>query len=112
MTPGLRKHRQASLRVAIPALPEDMTPVTRELIDVKSDNQRKGHATALMHQVTLEADKQWMTLLIQVKPFADGMTVEQLKKWYGRFGFVEIQAEPCCLMARSPQRVTRIVRLN
>ena len=84
-------------------LPEDMRDATRELVGVQSTNPRKGHATALMHTVCAEADREWMTLLIQVKPFDDGMTEDQLMRWYGRFGFVQIQAEPI-LMARSPQK--------
>lgn len=111
MTPGTRTHRQASLRV-VPAdgLPEDMRADVREIVDVQSGSPREGHATALMHQVCSEADFAWVTLLIMVKPFAEGMNCEQLKKWYGKFGFVEIQAEPC-LMARSPVK-PQIVRAH
>ena len=103
MTPGLRTHKAASLRVAIAeGLPSEMWNVTREILDVHSTNPRKGHATALLHEVCVEADNWWMTLIVQVRPFDDGMTLEQLARWYSRFGFNVVQESPC-LMARSPQ---------
>jgi len=112
MTPGPRIHHSASLRVAIPeSLPEEMRDDIREILAVATTNPRKGHATALMHQVMAEADFAWVTLMIHVKPFANGMTLEQLAKWYARFEFVEIQSEPVLLMARSPQK-PRIVRVH
>lgn len=110
MTPGLRTHRSASLRVAIAeGLPEDMREETRELLSVCSTNPRKGHATALMHEVCTEADLSGISLLAAVRPFDDGaMTGEQLEKWYRRFDFELIQDEPP-LMLRSPQRPRIVV---
>lgn len=114
MTPGLREHRGASLRIAIAeCMPEDMRVQMREIVGVKSTNPRKGHATALLHQVCAEADKWWITLFIKVERFDDGaggMDDEQLRKWYGRFDFIVVQDEPC-LMARSPQR-PKIMRVH
>lgn len=104
MTPGIREHRSASLRVAeSDVLPPEMTPFVREILSVRSTNPRKGHATALMYSVCAEADKWWITLLVQVRRFDDGMDDDKLRGWYGRFGFVEIQAEPVVLMVRSPE---------
>lgn len=104
MEPGLRTHKQASLRVAIAqSLPVEMWETTREIIGVQSDAPRKGYATALLHQVCAEADRARIVLFLQVRPFAEGMSEEQLTKFYARFGFTVIQAEPC-LMSRVPQR--------
>lgn len=104
MSPGMRVHKSASLRVAIPmGLPEDMHDQVREIIDVQSRNQRKGFATKLLRNVCTEADVEALTLLVQVQGFADGMSNDQLCKWYSRFGFVKFQDEPCVLMARSPR---------
>ena len=104
MNPGIRKLKSASLRVASPTgLPSEMQDHVRELIDVQSNNPRKGHATALLNNVCKEADRDWLTLMVQVKPFDDGMGMDKLRRWYGRFGFVEIQQEPAVLMARSPR---------
>lgn len=108
METGRRDYKQASLRIAIPtSLPAHMQPHMRELLSVSSGNPRKGHATALMYQVCQEADDARMTLLIQVDPFDDGMTKEQLQKWYDKFGFEVIQTEPALLMARKikPNRI-------
>lgn len=111
MNPGLRTHKQSSLRVSVPmSMPEDMRDRMRELIDVHSDNLRKGHATALLHQVCAEADRSGKTLMIHVEPFGNEMTAEQLQKWYGKFGFVVVQDKPC-LMARSVQE-SKIVRAH
>lgn len=104
MTPGLRKLKSASLRVAVPmGLPSEMRPHIRELIDVQATNKRRGHASALIGKVCKEADDEWFTLMLEVKPFADGATLEQLTKFYGKHGFVVFQTEPATLMARSPQ---------
>lgn len=100
---GLREHRSASLRIAIAdGLPERMRKLTREVLSVRSTNPRKGHATALMHEVCNEADKWWITLIVQPSKFDDGMDDAKLVPFYSRFGFVVFQNEPC-LMARSPQ---------
>lgn len=109
MNIGTRQYRQASCRIAIPTgLPDEMKDTVREVLGVMSGSKRNGEATALMHQITAEADFAWMTLLIHVKPFDDGMTAEQLEKFYGKFGFAVIQHEPI-LMARSPVK-PKIVR--
>lgn len=109
MTPGPRVHKQASLRVVIPqGVPESMRQGMREIVGVTSENPRKGHATALMHTVCAEADHTRMVLMLEAKPFAEGMTQEQLETWYARFGFQKIQETPV-LMARQAQ-VSRIAR--
>jgi GNAT superfamily N-acetyltransferase len=111
MNQGLRTYRSASCRIAIATgLPEEMREAVREIVSVYAGNQGKGHAKALMWEVCTEADQWWVTLLIQVCPFDDGMTLEQLKRFYRGFGFREIQDEPC-LMARLPE-TPRIVRVH
>lgn len=111
MTPGPREHRSASVQVAIAtALPDEMHDQTRELVSLRSTNPRKGHATALMHEVCAEADREWITLIVQPRKFDDGMDDEKLPGWYERFGFVVIQLNPM-LMARSPQ-LPAIVRVH
>ena len=104
MTPGLRAHRSATLRVAIAeGLPEDMRTLTREIVDVQSTNQMKGHANGLMAEVCHEADQWWVTLIIQVRPFGDaGMDDARLERFYKKFGFKRIQDSPM-IMARSPE---------
>jgi len=100
--PGLRRYRQATLRVALAeGLPPDWRDGYREIISVQSESQGKGHAAALMYRTCAEADDARLALLIQVRPFAAGLTVEQLEKFYGRFGFERVQADPL-LMARQP----------
>lgn len=110
MTPGLREHKQASLRIAIPeCLPEDMRDQSREIVSLTSTNPRKGHATVLMWTVCHEADQARMLLILQPKHFGDGeLDDRKLERFYGKFGFLTIQRDPAVLMARSPDLVKRI----
>lgn len=110
MTPGMRYHKQASLRVVVATgLPDEMRDDVREIASVTSTARGRGEATALMHTVCAEADRDWKTLMIKVEPFDDGALDEsKLRKWYSQFGFRVIQESPC-LMARSPER-PRIAR--
>jgi len=112
MSPGLREHRSASLRIAMAqGLPEDMWELTRELIDVHSTNPRHGDANGLLAEVCTEADRWWMTLIITVRPFGDaGMDDAKLERFYRKFGFRRIQDSPL-LMARSPE-VPRIEAIH
>lgn len=105
---GLRKFKSASLRLAEPSLPDydwpsDYLDNIREIVDIKSENPRKGHATNLLINVCKEADVEGKVLMLQVQQFSDGMGTDQLQKWYERRDFQVIQYEPVLLMARQPQ---------
>lgn len=111
MTPGPRRFKSASLRIAIPlgiegdddADTANMREGIRELIDLQSGNPRKGHATSLLHNVCTEADVELKVLMLQVAAYDDGMGNEQLQKWYAKHGFDVIQESPVLLMARQPK---------
>lgn len=110
MTPGARAFKQASCRIVIAeGLPEDMRAGTREVVAVASEDQRKGHGSALMYQICAEADVDGIVLVLMPKPEGPGMTEDALEAWYQRFGFVTVQTEPVRLMARQP--VIRAVRI-
>lgn len=99
MNLGRRAFKGASCRIAIPDLPEDMRTGIREVVDLQSSNPRKGHATSLMRSICTEADVGGFVLLLRPLVFAEGLSQEQLEKWYAKLGFYEVQAEPK-LMAR------------
>lgn len=104
MTPGLRHFKSASLRVAVPlGLPDEMQDGIREILDVKSGNPRKGQASSLMRNVCSEADADSAVLMLHVNQFDDGLSNEQLLKFYGKFDFTVIQTEPATLLARQPK---------
>lgn len=104
MEPGLRQHRSASLRVAIPeGLPVRLHDRTRELLAVRSEDQGNGDATGLLCMVCHEADKAGLALLVQVDPFDEGLEKGELQRWYASHGFERIQREPL-LMARGPRQ--------
>ncbi len=113
MTPGLREHKSSSLHICVAeGLPEDMQPMTREIVSLASGNPAKGHATTLMWSVCHEADLAGITLILQPKPFGEeGLDAEKLKRFYMKFGFVEFQQHPEVLMARTPAR-SRVVRVH
>lgn len=113
MTPGLREHKQASLRVAVAeCLPEDMRDQTREIVALSSTNPRNGYATTLLWSVCHEADLAGITLILRPEPFGEtGIDAQKLERFYGRFGFVAFQKEPVVLMARTPVR-KRLVTLQ
>ena len=101
MTPGPRKFKSASCRVAVPeGLPDDMQDGIREIVEVKSDNPRKGHGTRLMHDLCTEADVDGCVLMLQVNQFDDGPDNSKLQHFYSRFGFLVVQDAPL-LMARN-----------
>lgn len=69
-------------------------------------------AWRLLTEVTEEADKCGVTLVLFVKPFGPGlrMSAGMLEEWYSaRFGFQTIQKEPK-MMARMPHSTPQ--RLN
>lgn len=112
MVLGFRRVGGASCRLQKPlALPKHMhegiVEVTRVLTD---DLQRgKGYATTLIHRICQEADKNGLTLFLQVDPYGDGpLDCSALEGWYSRaFGFAPIQAEPL-LMARMPGSTPKV----
>ena len=111
MTPGLRSLNSASVRVAsADGFPEEIRELSRELLDLRSTDQRKGDASALLKQVCAEADAWWITLIVVARKYDDGMDDSQLLKWYEKFGFTLVQAEPP-IMARTPA-VPVIQRIN
>lgn len=112
MKTGLIKTKFASCEVCeSTALPEHLRNHVLEVtaVQVARKHRRRGHATALLRIVCAQADLAGKTLLLNVAPFEDAMTAEQLQRWYGdRFGFAVIQQDPI-LMARAPNQ-TRILR--
>ena len=108
MNQGLRRYRKASCRICVPvSLPEALQSQVRELVSVISEAPRKGHATALMHKVCDEADDAWLTLMLLVKPFDQGMTEEQLMHFYERFDFFVAGHDPT-IMVRAPHKPRRL----
>lgn len=118
MPAGQRVHRSASLRIGeTEAVPEHMRWGVREVSSLQTppEDQRKGYATSLLHQVTAEADRAGMVLIILPAPYevatgapdADELAALRLEAFYERFGFRKIQATPV-IMARQPER-NRIV---
>lgn len=101
---GPRVYRSSTLNVGRTiALPEHMREGVREItsLGTPAEDQRKGYATALLHQVTSEADRAAMVLILLPDPH--GIEQEKLEAFYARFGFRKIQESPA-LMAREPVR--------
>lgn len=112
MKNGRREHGAASLVIGdCVALPQHMLPVTREVCSVHTPgaSQGRGDATALMHQVCDEADRESITLVLWPNPFGDDIALSraQLIEWYARrFGFVRLPGD-VAMLARSPGATPR-----
>lgn len=108
MKTGARTNGPASLKVGFSQMvPVNQRGLVREVSGVVCDQaaRGKGHAKALMAGVLSDADASRITLLVMVEPFDDGpMGIGDLRAWYERMGFVEIQAAPC-VMARMPRTI-------
>lgn len=74
-----------------------------EVVRVWTDPEarKQGYATKLMKDVCNDADIEGRVLMLNPKPFGR-VGLEDLPKWYARFGFAVIQKKPV-LMARMPQ---------
>ena len=110
MRAGTYTHESASLRLTESELvAEALRPKLREISLLESAEPGRGHAGALMRRVMATADDHGITLMLVPEPYGDvigacgELTADDLKAWYGRLGFTQIQAEPC-VMARPPKR--------
>ncbi len=95
-------------------LPVHMRARTREITDVWVEDRAQrgsGHGSALLEQVTREADEAGKTLIIIPGAFDDSpMSNEELAQWYvRRFGFQAIQASPV-ILARMPGSTPRMLK--
>ena len=117
METGNRTSGHASCRVRqTNAVPASMRAGIREVlsVEVPTEHQGQGHATALMHKVCDEADAAGIVLVLWPQPWGDHIALsrDQLADWYARrFGFQAIQPEPL-LMARMPGATPRVLRLT
>lgn len=87
---GERECGPASLLLSeTTAVPEDMRSGIRELshLVTEQDQRKQGYATALMHTVCYEADKNRIVLILTVKSHGD-LDDKKLIKFYKKFGFV------------------------
>jgi len=109
---GERSNGYASLRLAVPrGLPREMRGPVVELRDLKTNPpsaRRQGHARDLMEKVTAEADRDRFFLFLHVDPTGD-MNAQDLLIFYGRLGFVPIQAEPLLMVRPFAGAIPRIL---
>lgn len=112
MKTGTRTHASASVNVGYSqAIASHLRGRLRELTHLHSAEQGKGDARELMRGLFEEADKDEITLMVTVHPYADGLTAEQLEDWYARMGFFELQDEPL-IMIRLPYASQPMRTLN
>ena len=83
------------------AVPPHLRGKCREISSLVTDQASRGHGSAseLMREVIMQADHEGMALLVVVAPFdGEPIDADNLRKWYARLGFVEIQHEPCVMV--------------
>lgn len=70
-------------------------------LHVPVEHRRKGLASKLLLQLGKEADQAQVALILECRPYEDGIDEKSLEALYKRHGFVTIQDEPK-LMTRIP----------
>ena len=68
---------------------------------VAPEHRKQGYANKLLQQLGKEADETQIALVLECRPYEDGITVDDLEALYKRHGFITIQQEPK-LMSRVP----------
>lgn len=88
-------------------LPPEMAEVM-EVLKVTTDlaHRKQGHASAVVREIVRDADKTGTVLILQPRPYGT-IGLINLRGWYERFGFMQIQANPV-LMARQPRPPIRV----
>ena len=72
---------------------------------VEKDYRNQGQATALLKQVIKESSEAGLSLIVEPKAYEeDGLTTEQLIRFYARHGFVQIQKTPVIMVRYDKQR--------
>jgi N-acetylglutamate synthase-like GNAT family acetyltransferase len=88
-------------------LPPEMASVMEVLgVSTQPAHRKEGHASALMREVIRDADKTKTVLILSPRPFGH-IGLLNLRSWYEKFGFVQIQQNPV-LMARQPLPPIRV----
>jgi len=80
---------------------------TATLVGLHSEKRNEGHATTLMQQMCDYFDNQNITVIADVNPFGkrkDGLTMQQLVKFYEKFGFKVVGNVKTVLMERIPSQ--------
>jgi GNAT superfamily N-acetyltransferase len=98
------KNEHASCKVAPNAdLPAEMRDSVLEVSSVWTDAEHRGQgfATELLASVCEDADCANKVLILQPRPYDQGISKDKLIAWYKRFGFIVTQKDPV-LMARAP----------
>jgi GNAT superfamily N-acetyltransferase len=97
------EHSSAEV-VANANLPASLAGVL-EVVRVWTDPEarRQGYATELVKSIVQDADIEGVVLILTPRTFGRSAGLEDLAKWYERFGFAVIQKKPIVLMARMPQ---------
>lgn len=72
-------------------------------INVPENHRGKGNGTRLLEHILEDADKEAVTLWLEVSP-SDGLDREQLVAWYRRHGFT---GQPGDYMTRLPRTYER-----
>jgi hypothetical protein len=65
----------------------------RIITSVGTRNRGQGNASRLLKLVTDEADSEGVTLYLSVEPDGTGLGEDQLRSWYSRNGFENMDTE-------------------
>jgi predicted GNAT family N-acyltransferase len=62
-------------------------------INVPAEYRTQGHGSELLRQVLEDADCEHIRLVLEINPYG-GLDYDELKSWYERHGFVQLEEGP------------------
>lgn len=92
-----------------PDLPDEVNARLKQLthLFVDAEHRNQGHATALLKQLSKEADEAQIAILLQPGIYDGDMTDEDLIAFYEKHGYATLQEKPH-LMVRFPASISPI----
>ena len=68
---------------------------------VEPDSRKQGQASALLKQVIKESNEAGLSLIVEPKPYGEGIDQLSLTKLYAKHGFVQIQKQPLIMYRKA-----------
>jgi GNAT superfamily N-acetyltransferase len=83
-----------------PDLSDDVCEKLRYLshLYVEPEYRKQGQASALLEKVIKESTEAGLSLVVEPKPYGDGIDQLSLTKFYAKHGFTQIQREPLIMV--------------
>ena len=86
-----------------PDLSDDVCAKLRYLshLYVDPEHRKQGQASALLKKVIKESTEAGLSLVVEPKPYGEGIDELSLVKFYAKHGFVQIQKKPLLMWLKT-----------